>query len=185
MHIYKFRMLSGENDEFVRDIEIQASQTFKHFHDMIDDCINMKGNELASFHICDQKWNKNTEITLIDMLEGESDDEKERIVEETYIMHESKISDFINEPHQRLLYEYDLINLKTFFIELMSVYKQKDEDPYPRCVLSRGEPFEQVMSPEEILEDDEDVRNQLLEDFDELLGDTLEEYTESNPEKDI
>ncbi|MEZ5082068.1 MAG: hypothetical protein R2750_01225 [Bacteroidales bacterium] len=72
MHIYKFRMLSGENDDFVRDIEIQASQTFKHFHDIINDCIVMKGNELASFHICDQKWNKNTEITLIDMLEGKA-----------------------------------------------------------------------------------------------------------------
>ncbi|MCF8368012.1 MAG: plasmid pRiA4b ORF-3 family protein [Bacteroidales bacterium] len=179
MHIYKFRMLSGENDNFVRDIEIQAAQTFKDFHDAIADCVNLKDNDLASFHICDQKWNKNTEITLIDMLDGESEDEVGKMVEDTHIMHESKIRNFINEPHQRLLYEYDFINLKTFFIELLSVYKQKDDDPYPRCTLRRGEPIEDPI-PEESFEDDEEVRAQLLEDFDELLGDTLEEFNEND-----
>lgn len=172
-------MLCGENDNFVRDIEIQATQTFKDFHNSIDECINLNDNDLASFHVCDQKWNKNTEITLIDMLDGESDDDKEKIVEETHIMHQAKIRDFINEPHQRLLYEYDFLNLKTFFIELMSVYTQKDDDPYPRCSLRRGEPIEEQV-PEESYEDDEEVRAQLLEDFNELLGDTLEEYNEND-----
>lgn len=173
MHIYKFRMRSEENDNFVRDIEIQASQTFGDFHDMISECVNLNGNELASFHICDQKWNKLIEITLIEMIsEAGEEDESTKHIEETYVMHNARIRDFINEPSQRLVYEYDFLNMKTFYIELLSVFKQKDEAKYPRCTNKRGEITETVAAVE--LLDDEELRSQLLEDFENLLDDTLD-----------
>ena len=184
MHIYKFRMLSEDNDEFIRDFEIQAGQTFQDFHELITECVNLKGNELASFYICDQKWNKLLEITLIDMKdEAENKDLDE---EETYVMVNSLIRDFINEPHQRLLYEYDFLDPKVFFIELLSVFKQKDDDSYPRCTLTRGN-MNEIISPEEIEEDEEELRSHLLEDFDSILGDRLDEggdYFERSSGKD-
>lgn len=175
MHIYKFRLLSDQNDEFVRDIEIQAIQTFEDFHHTIADCAPLYGSELASFHICDQKWNKLKEITLIDMLEGqELDDEEDgKPLEETFIMKDSKIKDFINEPHQRLLYEYDFLNLSTLYIELLSVHKQKEEGIYPVCTLSKGN-LKEEPTPDMMLEEDQDLTEQLLQDFDELLDDTLD-----------
>ncbi|MCD4684066.1 MAG: plasmid pRiA4b ORF-3 family protein, partial [Bacteroidales bacterium] len=115
MHIYRFRLLSDINDEFVRDIELMASQSFLDFHNMISECVNLNGKELASFHVCDQKWNKMKEITLIDMLDGEDKEEETKPIEETFIMKDSLIKNFIEEPHQRLLYEYDLFNMNTFF----------------------------------------------------------------------
>ncbi|MEZ5149331.1 MAG: hypothetical protein R2759_20250 [Bacteroidales bacterium] len=48
------------------------------------------------------------EITLIDMLDGEDPEQDMKPVEETHVMHDSAIRDFINEPRQRLLFEYDL-----------------------------------------------------------------------------
>jgi len=182
MHIYKFRLLSDTNDEFVRDIEIKASQSFLEFHNTISDCVSLNGEELASFHICDQKWNKQKEITLIDMLEGEVEDKEEEEIkplEETHIMKDALVKDFIEEPHQRLLYEYDFLNMNTFFIELLSVHKQKDDGPYPKCTLKKGD-LAQAPAPQLIEEDDEEMTEQLLNDFNELLDDTFDYKADSD-----
>jgi hypothetical protein len=186
MHVYKFRLLSDINDDFVRDIEIQANQTFLDFHNAISQCVKLSGQELASFHICDQKWNKFQEITLIDMIGMEEPGEESKTVEETYIMKDSVIRDFINEPHQRLLYEYDFLNLSTFFIELLSVHKQKDEGPYPKCTLKKGD-MDQQPVPQPILEEDEELNGQLIGDFEELLDDTVDfkEDTEALEDNDF
>ncbi|MBN2173407.1 MAG: hypothetical protein JW731_04705 [Bacteroidales bacterium] len=175
MHIYKFRLLSDIHDDFVRDIEIQATQTFENFHKLIVECANLNGKDLASFHICDQKWNKLREITLIDMLDGEAQTEEKMSVMETSIMKESKVKDFIDEPHQRLLYEYDFLNMNTLFIELLSVHKQRDESiKYPRCVLAKGEIKEEKAPMLPDLDEEEGLSIELLDDFDELLDDTFD-----------
>lgn len=179
MHIYKFRMLSDENDNFLRDIEIQATQTFQDFHQMISDCVILKGNELASFHITDQRWNKLTEITLVDMQKGLEPGEKANPIEDVHVMKNSTIRDFINEPSQRLLYEYDFFDVKTFFIELISVFKQKEDHVYPRCTLKRGEVFEETVT-DIIEEDDEELRTQLLQDMEDLQDDTLDLHSDND-----
>jgi len=173
MHVYKFRLLSDINDDFLRDIEIQANQTFLDFHNAINECVKLTGQELASFHICDQKWNKLQEITLIDMIGMDDSEEESKTVEETYIMKDSVIRDFINEPHQRLVYEYDFLNMNTFYIELLSVSKQKDDGPYPKCTLKKGD-MEQQPVPQPILEEEEEFNGQLLSEFDEMLDDTID-----------
>lgn len=178
MHVYKFRLLSDIYEEFVRDIEIQAAQTFLDFHTAINQCVKLNGQELASFHICDQKWNKLQEITLIDMIGIDEPDEERKTVEETFIMKDAVVRDFINEPHQRLLYEYDFLNLSTFYIELLSVHKQKDDGPYPRCTYSKGT-VEQQPIPELILEEDEELNGELITDIDDLLDDTFDITEES------
>lgn len=173
MHIYKFRMLSDEHDDFLRDIEIKAVQTFEDFHKIISDCVILKGNELASFHICDQRWHKLKEITLIEMKDETEPDEMVNPIEEVFVMKNSVVRDFINEPSQRLLYEYDFLDMKTFYIELISVFKQKEENNYPRCTMKRGEVFEEPVKAF-TLDDDEEVRSQLLQDFEDLNDDTLD-----------
>jgi hypothetical protein len=184
MHIYKFRLLSVENDEFVRDIEIRANQTFKEFHDIISQNVKMNGNELASFHICDQSWTKHKEITLLDMrmeIEPEgTNDETLAPVEDIYLMENSRISDFIEEPHQRMVYEYDFLDMTTLFIELTGVWKLKDENViYPQCTYSEGDLATQPV-PRVIAEEDSEMTEELLADFDELLDDTFE-YKGDNP----
>ncbi len=173
MHVYKFRLLSDVNDEFVRDIEIQANQTFLDFHNAISQNVKLISQELASFHICDQKWNKLQEITLIDMIGMEEAGEEGKTIEETFVMKEAVIRDFINEPHQRLLYEYDFLEMSTFYIELLSVHKQKDEGPYPKCSYKKGD-MEQKPIPEPILDEDEELNGEVLSDIDELLDDTFD-----------
>lgn len=174
MHIYKFRMLSDVNEDFIRDIEIQGTQTFNDFHNTISDCVELHGNELASFHICNQKWQKMEEITLLDMGEDvKKENNGQKIVA---VMNDAVISDHISEPNQRLLYEYDFLNTKTFFIELLSVSKQKGDGNFPRCTFKRAEIIDDFVDPVSMLEDDEEIRKQLYDDFEDLMGDSLEEY---------
>jgi hypothetical protein len=176
MHIYKFRMLYGENEDFVRDFEIKATQNFEDFHKLITESVNLNPEELSSFHVCDQKWQKKTEITLIDMLEGEDTESGTIPGQETHVMRHSLIRDFINEPRQRLLYEHDFLSMKTFFIELLSVFKIKEEGIFPRCTLKRGAINNLQDEVNFAVEDDEELRKQLIQDFEDTLDGTLDDY---------
>lgn len=180
MHIYKFRMIFAEVDDFVRDFEIQANQTFKDFHSILIESVGLNEHELSSFHICDQKWNKLKEVTLVDMLEGEDGLEEEpNPVEETHIMGHAIIRDFINEPRQRLMFEYDFLNLKTFFIELLSVYKKKDETVYPKCTFKRGTITDMAAEVDIDEEEDEELRKQLIQDFEDMIDGALDDHVDN------
>jgi hypothetical protein len=144
MHVYKFRILSEEQNDFVRDIEISSVQRFEDFHNIILQTTGLDGKELASFHITNGKWIKLKEITLIDMMEEQNEfeeeyeDEDSSVFPETLVMKDCKLKDFIDDPHQRMIYEYDFLNLKTFFIELIQISQAKSKVNYPVCVRSVG-----------------------------------------------
>ncbi|MDR1182040.1 MAG: plasmid pRiA4b ORF-3 family protein [Bacteroidales bacterium] len=140
MYIYKFRLLFDEVEDFVRDYEISAGQTFKEFHDIIVRTITGLGKqELASFYICDRRWEKKIEITLIDMDTDEDINASDEENISKMIMSDSVLSDFIDDPHQRLIYEYDFFNVKTFYIELLKTTEVKTRKKYPRCIHHAGE----------------------------------------------
>lgn len=146
MQAYRFRILLEEQDDFLRDIEIRPSQTFKEFHDSILQSVGIEGNELASFFICDPQWNKHTEITLIDMginvPEPEEDPYDERKPKKVHIpvriMDNVKLNEVIEDPHQRILFEYDFLNPRVFFIELMKIVDGDATKKYPICVKKEG-----------------------------------------------
>ncbi|HLN53079.1 MAG TPA: hypothetical protein VK212_05180 [Lentimicrobium sp.] len=146
MHLYRFRLLAEEQEDFLRDYDILASQTFLEFHDLIKETVELKGNELASFFVCDRNWRKKKEITLLDMQAeedqapvDEDDEEKPKLNRlPTFEMAKMKIKEVIDDPHQRLLFEYDFLNPKTFYIELMKIIDADKNEKYPKCVKSVG-----------------------------------------------
>ena len=138
MYTYKFRLFFDEVEDFVRDFELLADQTFLDFHNIIIQSINgLDGKELASFYICDGNWHKIKEITLLDMDDKEDGYDQRHLPK--IIMDDAILCDLIDDPHQRLVYEYDFLNLKTFFIELLKSSESNDESTYPRCTASAGE----------------------------------------------
>ena len=174
MHAYRFRLLSDENDKFVRDVDVKATQSFKEFHDLIREVVQLDGNELASFFICDRRWNKVKEITLIDMEdrieENVDNDENESYSIPISVMEESILKDFIDDPHQRMLYEYDILKQGSLFIELMKVIPADESVVYPVCVKSEGaliakKEIEGDFVPPEVDEDE------LLKEFEEMMND--------------
>ncbi|MDR1758600.1 MAG: plasmid pRiA4b ORF-3 family protein [Bacteroidales bacterium] len=143
MYCYKFRVRYDENIDFVRDIEILAEDHFESFHHILFSSIGLKGNELASFFICDNKWNKQKEITLMDM----SDENENTLVPDydldddfstvaqlpKFVMRNSRLKDMITDPHQHIIYEYDFLNPRVFYVELVKIFEAIESEQYPRC----------------------------------------------------
>jgi hypothetical protein len=181
MHAYKFRLLSDENDEFLRDVEIKSTQTFSDLHSIIKKIAGIDGNELASFFICDRKWNKLKEITLIDMVEEDYDieeDIEDEEKEQEYrmplsVMDKSFIKDYIDDPHQRLLYEYDILNQSSLYIELIKISPTDPKTKYPVCVKSKGTLTAPKMVKEDFFPEEIDER-ELLKEFEEMLNGDIE-----------
>ena len=147
MYFYKFKVTFDDVENFERSIEILASDNFESLHQILYDSIGLSGHELAAFAICDTKWNKKQEITLIDM-QDDSDTETPDYGEEEefstsshlpkFIMKDAVLKDFITDPHQYIMYEYDFINPKVFYLELLKALPAKENVVYPRCTLSEG-----------------------------------------------
>lgn len=167
MFYYKFRVYFDEVEDFVRDIEILSNDNFESLHQILYSSIGLEGNELASFSLCDFKWNKQNEITLIDMKDDEVADTPEYDEEDGYttkthlpkfIMKDTILNKMISDPHQHILYEYDFLNPKVFYIELMKVAKADDDTSYPRCTHKEQELPKSIKNghlpdPDELLED--------------------------------
>jgi len=194
MHLYRFRLLAEEQEDFLRDYDILASQTFLEFHDLIKETVELKGNELASFFICDRNWRKKKEITLMDMNDDENqpeidedDDEKPKSSRlPTFEMAKVKIKDIIDDPHQRLLFEYDFLNPKSFYIELMKIIDADKNETYPKCVKSVGKLAPTAAANLPYIPD-EDTDVPLSEEFDEITENDDENnnddlFIDSNPE---
>ncbi len=139
MYIYKFRITSDEIEDFIRDIEILSNQTFEQLHYYIVETLEFKQSELASFFICDQKWRRKHEITLIDMGDDDSftdDDDEDSSLKHKIprtIMQNSVLNQHIDDPHQRISYEYDYTNPFIFNIELIKTTQAMQGIDYPRC----------------------------------------------------
>lgn len=125
-------MISGEDKAFLRDYEVDSSQTFLHFHKLIQDNLDYDSKQLASFFLADENWNKGLELTLFDM---ENEGGPAAIP-----MGSVKISDIIKGRKERLLYVYDIFTDNSFFIELMDLYKPAKDIQYPMCSASVGDP---------------------------------------------
>ena len=87
-------------------------------------------------------WEKEQEITLEDM--GTSSDE------DSYIMKETKLSDLLEDEKQKLLYVFDPLSERVFFIELSEIITGKDLDN-AICSRKAGEAPKQTLDFDEMM----------------------------------
>ncbi len=178
MYIYKFRITTDEVEDFIRDIEILSNQTFEQLHYFIFETLEFKQSELASFFVCDQKWRRKHEVTLIDMGDDDSftnDEDDDTLVQHKIprtIMQNSVLNQFIDDPHQKISYEFDYTNPLIFDIELIKTTQAMQGINYPRCtnVIGKLPETKNIVFPI-IGEIDGDL--DLIQDFDD---DSLEDF---------
>jgi hypothetical protein len=177
--IIKFRIISSETEDFIREIEIDSHCTFLTLHEFIQKELNYDSSQMASFFITDQGWMKETEITLIDMMEN--DNEALRVMDKT------TLGEFLFEPKQRLLYVFDFFNERAFFMEIFEVTDGHCNTPC--CIKTNGEPPAQIEIDNMLDDNNYDVSDEfdLLEEMDEFYREDEEGYDENsyeNPESD-
>ena len=140
--VYKFRLLSDEAEDFRRDIEIDSEASFHDLHKAILESVAYKDDQMTSFFICNNSWIKEVEITLEDM--GSRSDE------DNHVMADTIIGDLIEDEKQRLVYVFDPLGDRVFYMELSKIEFGKDIDA-PRCVKSVGEPPTQTLDFDELM----------------------------------
>lgn len=138
--IFKFRIVSDEVDNFKREIDIDADSTFLTFRNAICDSMGYNKGQMNSFFICDDSWEKGKEITLEDM---GSD-----LADETYLMDECILSDYLEDEGQRMIFVFDYLTDRAFFIELKKTIPGKTLSE-PVCTVAMGTPPPQFVDLDE------------------------------------
>lgn len=119
MVVYKFRVTFDDPEDISRDIEIKPGQTFEILHQAIQKSINFDGSAPATFYTSDDYWRKGRKISFEELKT-------------------TKVVDFIEDPHQKFIYEYDPANKWSFTIELLKIIEGDKTIQYPRSVKSTG-----------------------------------------------
>ena len=98
-------------------IQIDPEATFYDFHEAILKSVGYTNDQMTSFFICDDDWEKGKEVTLEEM-----DDNPEI---DSWVMKDTTISELVEDEKQKLLYVFDYITERCFFIELSELSPEK------------------------------------------------------------
>ena len=135
--IFKFTIISDEVDNFVRIIEIDSEATFLDLQNAILESVNYEKNQMTSFFLCADDWEKKQEVTLVEM---ESSSEYDNLV-----MEDIRLEELLEDEKQKLLFVYDMISDRAFFMELTEMIPGKDLEKAV-CTSSTGRPPVQIAS---------------------------------------
>jgi hypothetical protein len=116
--IYRFTIISDEAEDFMREIKIDSDATFLELHKLILESCGYRDDQLTSFTTCENGWEKVQEITLEEM-DTDSD-------EDSYVMADTRISELVEDEKQHLLYTFDPLAGRCFFMELSEIITGKN-----------------------------------------------------------
>ena len=140
--VYRFTIISDEVDNFRREIQIDSDATFLDFHNAILKSVGYPNDQMTSFFICDDNWEKETEVTLEDM--GTSSDM------DSWIMEETPLSELLEDEKQHMLYIFDPLADRAFFIELTEIITGKDLDE-AICTKQTGDAPQQLLDFDQLM----------------------------------
>lgn len=124
MALYRFKVSFEDYDDVSREIEIKSTQTFEKLHQIIHQSIGFNPEFASSFYMTNDNWIKGTEITYLP--------NEKRIKQNIALMSESRLSNFIEDPFQRIYYIFDHAKPWTFQIQLVKILIDFDKNmEYP------------------------------------------------------
>ncbi len=138
MAIYRFKICLEDNEDVFRDIDIKAAQSFEQLHTIIQEAYKFDNKHSASFFVSDDYWRKGQEITLRKEDLALDEEEIRKKVDPKKLMGDTKIAKYIEQPHQRFLYVFDVNVQWTFLIEMIKITPENAKTNYPFIVKSQG-----------------------------------------------
>ena len=168
--IYHFQVSSQESQNFQLEVELDEEHSFFEFHSIIQKSLGYESHQLASFFISDKKWMKLKEISMLDLGVNGSP---------FFIMQKTKLAELIKPIDQKLIYTFDFLNDRSFFIELTGIIMERNLNE-PLVTLKQGDTPVQVLG-EEVVDQEPTVlvEEEVFMDFGEL-----DDYTEIFGEMD-
>ncbi|MGN1236737.1 MAG: hypothetical protein ACI4TS_04765 [Bacteroidaceae bacterium] len=134
--LFKFAIICDEAEDFFREITIDSDKSFLDLNKAILDACGYDDSQITSFCTCSDDWETEQQIVREDMGTTAED-------EDIYIMADTKLSDMLEEEEQKLVYTFDPMNDRVFYIELTDIVTGKSLDK-AQCTESRGEAPKQL-----------------------------------------
>lgn len=134
--VYRFTFVSDEDDAFTRIIDIESDATFLQLHEALQKCTGYKNDQMASFFLCNDEWEKGQEVTLIEM---DSSSEFDNLV-----MEDTKLEELLSDEKQKIYYMFDMLFDRGFYGELSEIITGKSLSE-PMCIQSEGKAPRQTM----------------------------------------
>ena len=131
MAIYRFRVTFEDYDDVVREIDIKSTQTFHDLHLAIHKSTGYKPDTSSSFFVCNDHWIKSDEIAYLPS--------QRKIERGVPLMENTKLSRFIDDPHQKFYYTYNFERPYDFHVELIKILDEEAGKQYPHLARSAGE----------------------------------------------
>lgn len=133
--LYRITFLSDEKDNFKRVFECDSYATFLDLHKAILASCSYPDDQMTSFFICNQSWEKEQEITLTEM---ESSFEYDNM-----IMSDTHLEDLLEDEGQKLIYIFDPMFDRCFMGKLTKIIPGQSRDGI-ECVVSEGKAPKQL-----------------------------------------
>jgi len=131
MAIYRFRATFEDYEEIYREVDMPAKSTFLELHEAIQRSLGYKTDAPSSFYVSNDQWKKGTEIAFL------PDDGK--VAKAVLRMEDIRLSEFIEDPHQKFYYTYNFDRPYDFQVELVRIVKEVEGKEYPSVHRSVGE----------------------------------------------
>ena len=190
MAIYRFKVSFEDYDDVERDIDIKSNQTFEDLHRAIHASTGYKSEASSSFYVSNDQWIKNEEIAYLP--------NQRKINNEVALMENSKLSSFIDDPHQKFYYIYNFDRPFDFHVELIKIMLNEESGKsYPHVSRSLGEapkiagsgiipPAAAVVSDDFDFLNEEDFQPEDAEDVEQLndMGITTDQEIVSEEDED-
>ena len=176
----KFRVLldSDHKDEVFRDVIISNESNFETFYHAIMSAFEFKGDQMASFYVSNDEWDKGHEINLMDM--SYDDDALDA---PSNVMSKAILKDFVEEPDQKFILVYDFMRMWIFLIELIGYEAENPSEA--RTLLMVGQAPKE--NSKEALEEDffasgggSEIQGEGLEEDDYGFYDYDDDYNEED-----
>ncbi len=175
MQTFVFRVVVDTEEDIFRDIEVAGDQNFEDLHDAIVHAFDFAGDQMASFYMSNDQWEKGKEIGLMDVSHFDGDTSFPS-------MKNTMITDEVTEKNQKILYVYDFLKMWIFYVELVQINEFNPEVTYPAIVREFGE------SPDENSKEIDDLLAGIdlggkHDDFDDDLGGDYDDddYDDDDP----
>lgn len=134
---FKLLLLSPEIEDFERLLEIPESATLFDLHQLILQAVDYPSNLFTSFMLCDEDYNVLQEITNDSTTE-----------EEPSSMQTTSLSEVINQEDRQLVYIFDTLTERCFFVKYVGTSPSCDEEA--KVVKSKGNAPSPILSDAEM-----------------------------------
>ncbi len=132
--IFRFRMLSDENDYFIREYEVPYDMGLTDFNDFLCGDLRFDKGGITSFFTSNALWEKGREFTSEDMCSPGSCDGEAPVP-----MADVLLGQIIRQNRDRLIFLFDVFGDRGLFLELTEAKKSEEGVEYPRVALSKAD----------------------------------------------